>query len=124
MLRYAAFHQGSDEVIRLLEAARIQQLFTPVLEALYADQREWATHAKPDLDRAWQIAQNAGLNIEKAKIDSVSEEIAQRLMQDTQDIEQLGVQKTPSFYVNGKPLLEFGAQHLVDLVQSEYEALP
>jgi protein-disulfide isomerase len=124
VLRYAAFHQGSDQVITLLEAARLQYLFMPVLEALYKGQAQWAMHGKPDIDKAWQIAKNAGLDIKKAKLDSVSDKIKQRLAQDAKDIEQLGVQKTPSFYVNGKPLTVFGAQELVDLVQSEFERKP
>ena len=33
-LRYAPFHHGSDQVVKLIEAARKQGLYTPVLEAL------------------------------------------------------------------------------------------
>jgi len=45
--------------------------------------------------------------------------IIQILEQDTADVKSLGIQKTPTFFVNGKPLESFGSQQLYDLVQSE-----
>lgn len=33
-MRYAAFHPGLDEAVRILQTARIQNLFEPVLTAL------------------------------------------------------------------------------------------
>ena len=56
VMRYAAFHDGSDTVIRLLEAARRQELFEPVLEALLETQPAWAQHGNPQLEIAWQAA--------------------------------------------------------------------
>lgn len=52
VLRYAAFHDGSDEAVRILEAARLQGLFELVLEALYAAQPVWANHSRPNLEVA------------------------------------------------------------------------
>lgn len=34
IMRYAAFHPGLDEAVRILQTARIQNLFEPVLTAL------------------------------------------------------------------------------------------
>ena len=34
VLRYTVFHEGSDEAVRILEAARMQDKFEPVLDAL------------------------------------------------------------------------------------------
>jgi hypothetical protein len=42
VIRYAAFHKGSDEVERILEMARKQNKFVPVLEAVLVAQPEWA----------------------------------------------------------------------------------
>ena len=38
VLRYAPFHNGSDKVVVVLEAARKQRLFWPALERLLATQ--------------------------------------------------------------------------------------
>ena len=41
VLRYAPFHDGSEQVVAVLEAARRQGKFWPALEALLARQAEW-----------------------------------------------------------------------------------
>jgi len=119
VLRYAAFHQGSDTVIRMLEIARQQEVFLPVLEALLRDQMAWASHHKPDIDNAWDLAEKAGLNIIEAKNKINSERLDSILKQENEDILALEVRKTPTFFVNQRALNEFGAQQLYDLVVEE-----
>ena len=43
------------------------------------------------------------------------------VIQDIEDGRKLGATKTPSYYVNGKPLQQFGLQNLKDLIQSEMD---
>jgi len=122
VLRYATFHQGSEEVVRMLEASRLQGVFEPVLEILLNRQSEWAIHGNPRIDKAWGFAEQAGLNVETARKAMFSDEINQILVQEKQDIKALKVSRTPTFYVNKKPLPKFGGQELFDLVRSEVEA--
>jgi protein-disulfide isomerase len=119
VFRYAAFHDGSDQAVGIIEAARRQDLFVPVLEALLAAQPEWALHGNPNLDRAWQAAAAAGLDLARARRDASSPEVAAVLQQDTSDVDALGVRQTPTFFVNGKSLPSFGPQQLIDLVADE-----
>lgn len=123
VLRYTPFHQGSDEAVRILEAARMQALFEPVLEALLARQPEWAAHGAPDLALAWDIAGAAGLDPARARDDAAAPAIDLALRQDMADAQAFQVQATPTFFVNGKPLPSFGAQQLLDLVESEVRVL-
>ena len=44
------------------------------------------------------------------------------IRQDVADAQTLGVRKTPSFFVNGKPLLSFGLSQLKALVNNEVAA--
>ena len=121
VLRYTLLHEGSDEAARIIESARLQGKFEPVLEALLARQPEWAVHGAPDLAKAWSLAQAAGLNLDRARQDAASADIARVLELDMADVEANGVQQTPTFFVNGKPLPSFGAQQLYDLVRQEVE---
>ncbi len=121
VMRYTPFHQGSDEAVRILEAARLQALFEPVLEALLARQPEWAAHGAPDLTLAWDIAGAAGLDLARARADAAIPAIDAVLNGDLADAQSAGVTQTPTFFVNGKPLPSFGAQQLLDLVASEVE---
>ena len=122
VMRYAAFHDGSDTVIRLLEAARRQALFEPVLEALLAAQPAWAQHGNPQLDVAWRAAAEAGLDVERAREVMADPEIDAVLAQDAADVAAVGVQRTPTFFVDGRPLMRFGAEELTDMVRLQVEA--
>jgi len=121
VLRYAAFHRGSDEAVRILETARLQGLLLPVLDALLAAQPQWAAHGAPHLDIAWSAAGKAGLDVERARRERLMPHIAAALNFDAADVATLGIRSTPTFYVNGKPLGEFGPQQLLELVQSEVD---
>jgi protein-disulfide isomerase len=123
VLRYAAFHEGSDEAVRILEAARLQGKFEEVLQAVLDAQPEWATHDGPNLDAAWAAAERAGLDLEQARVDRLRPEITAVLNQDAADVAAIGVRKTPTFFVSGKPLSEFGAQQLYDQVAAEVASI-
>ena len=118
-LRYAPFHHGSDQVVKLIEAARKQGLYTPVLEALLATQPEWADHAAPNIGIAFEAAARAGLDMGRARQDMETPEIQAVLAQDIEDLTALQVSKTPTFFVNGRSLPSFGPEQLARLVAEE-----
>ncbi len=117
--RYLPLHKGSDYVIKILEAARLQNRYWETLEVAFESQHAWASHDNPQPERLWMRLGNVGLNMEMARAKMESEEIAARIRQDMADAKQLQVDKTPGFFVNGKPLIDFGYKQLQDLVESE-----
>ncbi len=119
VLRYAPFHKGSDEVVKILEAARIQNLYWPVLEAMLKSQSVWASHDGPQPELIWDQIRASGLDVAKAQIDMKDPRIAEIVAQDIADAKALKVTKTPGFFVNGKPLIDFGANQLKALVADE-----
>lgn len=122
VLRYAPFHDGSDTAVKILEAARLQDKFIPVLEAMLARQPEWAAHGAPDLELAWSIAGEAGLDVEQARQDAMRPGMTGVINADMADVQALNVQQTPTFFVNGKPLAQPDPQALAELVASEVAA--
>lgn len=121
VIRYAAFHQGSDEAVRILEAARLQGRFEAVLEALLAGQDDWASHGSPNLSRAWQIAGSVGLDSPRAQRDGRSAAIASAIEEDTADVRRHMIRGTPTFFVNGRQLETLGPQQLLNLVSEEVQ---
>jgi len=119
VLRYTTFHKGSDEVVRILETARLQGVFEPVLEAVLEAQPVWAAHGALDLGKAWEAARAGGLDVERARIEMLMPDITAILNQDMADVKKADVRKTPTFFVNGKPLSSFGAEQLYALVRDE-----
>ena len=119
VLRYAPFHQGSDAVVAMLEAARKQDKFWPALERLLTTQARWAPNHHPQVALAAAQLEGLGLNMEQLQRDMQSPEIAQRIQQDLDDARRLNVTMTPEFFVNARPLPTFGFEVLEGLVRDE-----
>jgi protein-disulfide isomerase len=119
VLRYAPFHSGSDKVVKLLEASKRQDKYWITLEAILAAQPSWASHGTPNLEMAYQAAAQTGLDVKKALTDAQTPEIEAVLKQDIEDLTALEIKKTPTFFVNGRPLPSFGPDQLASLVAEE-----
>jgi len=123
VLRYTPFHgEASEQAIRVLEAARMQGVFEPVLEALLEFQPRWASHGARAPGLILAIAEQAGLNADNAQTQMMAPQTVGVLNQDRADVEAVGVRQTPTFFVNGKPLDPFGADELRALVAAEVSA--
>ncbi len=117
--RYAAFHQGAKGAIKILESARLQGVFEPVLASLLASQATWNTQGGADLAKAWQIATQSGLDMKSAKRDAAQPMINDRLDQETRDVLAAGMRQAPMFFINGRSLPEASQQQLIDQVRAE-----
>ena len=124
VIRYTPFHrEASVEAVRLLEAARAQRKFEPVLEALLDGQRAWTGQGANASVRAWAIAQSVGLDVEQARQYIAAGSVDALLAQDVVDLKAIGVRATPTFFVNGKPLSSTDPDQLFELVKSEVQRL-
>jgi protein-disulfide isomerase len=119
VVRYAPFHDGSDYMVKILEAARKQGKYWETLEVMFKTQLYWASHHNPQPQLIWKYLQRAGLDLEKIRSDMNDPQIAKIIQQDLADAKTLNVKKTPGFFVNGKPLPSFGYKQLQELVESE-----
>lgn len=119
VLRYAPFHEGSDYVVKVLEAARRQGKFWEALEQMYRTQRFWASHRNPRPRTVLSYLRNVKLDVERIREDQNDPEIEQLIEQDLADAKMLNVRKTPGFFVNGKPLSRFGYRQLQELIDAE-----
>lgn len=119
VLRYLPLHRGSGIIVSIFEAARLQNRFWETLELAYKTRDAWIEHHVAKPEKFWLILSETDLDMEKLNEDVQSVEIARRVKQDLQDAQELNVRKTPGFFVNGKPLVEFGYKQLQQLVASE-----
>ena len=115
-IRHVPFHQGSEYVVRLLEASRRQDKYWQTLEALLASQARWAPHHTVQPDLVWPALAGIGLNAEQLMADMNAPEVEQRMQRDIDDARTLKVTATPEYFVNGRPLPSFGLQQLQSLV--------
>jgi protein-disulfide isomerase len=116
--RYAPLHQGSDQIVKMLEAAHLQGKFWPAVELLYKTQDQWTQHhvAQPTL--ALALLEKIRLDQSRFSADLQSDRVTDAVMKDIADGKMLKVRATPQFFVNGKPLINFGYEPLVKLVEA------
>jgi len=119
VLRYAPFHQGSDTMVKILEAAALQGRFRATLQVMFDTQPEWASHHRPQPEKIWEFLPRAGVDLERIRRDMEEPRIREILEQDVADLRLLGVRKTPQFFVNGQPLTRFGREELRRMLAAE-----
>ena len=118
-IRHAAFHRGVADVVRLLEASRLQGRYWETLEFLLRNQSAWTRNHVADAERALQALAGSGLDLQRLRADMRLPAVEQALALDTEDARVLEVEKTPEYFVNGRPLPEFGLEPLVALIEQE-----
>ena len=118
-VRHVALHEGSDYVVRLLEASREQDKYWQTLETLLATQAQWTEHHVVYPDRAMQAVGNLGLDLQRLMADMDSPAVVERARRDRADAMTLKVTATPEYFVNGRQMPSFGEQQLMTLIGEE-----
>ncbi|PLC47931.1 hypothetical protein CR159_20910 [Pollutimonas subterranea] len=119
---YAPFHEGSEEVVKILEASKLQDKYWSTLETVLQMQPQWASHDNPQVNLIWDYLKASDLDIDKARKDMNNPTIEAIVEQDKADLRALQITQTPTFFVNGKPLPKFGLEQLKALVEQEVKA--
>lgn len=86
------------------ESAASQGKFWEMEEKLFSNQKEWGESTDP-LPYFEKYAKKLGLDSEKLKNDIKNKANEDKIKQDYNDAVSLGVNSTPTFYVNGKKQL-------------------
>lgn len=118
VLRYAPFHQNSIYAVKMLEGAKKQGLFMETLEFMFKTQDYWIKGHVVDANKLWSYLPNVkGLDMKKLSLSMEDKSIDAMIKQDLEDAKALNATKTPAYYVNGKPLQNFGLDSLKALIK-------
>jgi protein-disulfide isomerase len=115
-MRYAPFHPGSEAVVKILEASRQQGKFEATLEALFASQDSWVQNHSANVQLIGPALATLGMDMAKLQMDASAPEVSHMIARDMQDAQTMNVTMTPEYFVNGKPLPQFGFEELKALV--------
>jgi len=77
----------------------------------------WASHGAPAPDRAWEFASEAGLEFEVAPEYGDGSTVEHMLEQEVADLQAADMRFTPTFFVNGQPLVEPDRAALLRVVE-------
>lgn len=119
VVRYAAFHQNSTHAIKVLEASRKQNKYWESLDIMFKKQPTWANHHNPQPFLVFSFLPDVGVNVEQLKKDMQDPQIVENIANDARDMETLKVQGTPTFFVNGQALEQFGVGFLYSAIDRE-----
>ncbi|PKG37294.1 DsbA family protein [Psychromonas sp. Urea-02u-13] len=117
--RPVAFHKNVDQVVAALEASKLQNKFWEALGVVFFYQSSWAINHTADVNLVYPYLQGIGIDIDKLKVDMKSQAIADVMKKDTEDAKVLRVLKTPTFFVNGIVLEQFGAEPFKALIEEQ-----
>lgn len=96
-------HQNALIAAESAEAAGAQGKFWEMNEMIYEHQTEWENSAQA-IDVFAGYAQQLGLNVDRFKQEALGNKYAEVINADQQDGNKLGVNATPTFYLNGEKL--------------------
>jgi protein-disulfide isomerase len=108
VIRYMPLHTNSAYAVTLLEAARAQGKYWEFLDVVMLRQPEWASHSAPRPDLLITYAPLVGLDVGKLQAAMTDPQVALRMQQDQSDGMTLGANRTPTFFINGKRLMQLG----------------
>jgi len=107
-------HKNAAPAARAAVAAQSQGKFWELADAMFEHQRELSA------DKVRSLAKEVGLDVAKFEADVASPAVQQRVEQDKKDGTALGIQGTPTLFVNGRAYRE-GVQSLSKYLKEELE---
>lgn len=94
-------HQYAKIAAEAAEAAGAQGKFFEMVHKIYANQNAWVGSSNP-LDLFVQYATELGLDTNKFRTDVQHNAFDNRIQTDLADINALGINSTPTLYINGQ----------------------
>ncbi len=132
VIRYMPFHPNSVLAASWAEAAGEQGKYWEMQETLFRRQSEWgeihghgpqvaaaAARREPPAVLFERYAAELGLDVERLRAAVAQNRYAAKVERDKRDGQSLGVNKTPTFFVNGRQLARFSQQDLRALIEEE-----
>jgi len=86
------------------EAAAKQGKFWEMSDLLFDNQQSWEKSNDPQKEYFLPYAKKLNLDLNKFKTDSDSKDVKARVDRDLKDAEQMGMNSTPTFFLNGQKL--------------------
>ncbi len=93
-------HQYAALAARAAEAARQQGAFYAMHSMLFENQQQWASSANPQAAFI-NYARKIGLDVGQFKEDLNAAETQRAVMEEKKEGRQMGVNSTPTFFING-----------------------
>ena len=95
-------HNKANVAAYAAEAAGKQDKFWEMTDLLFDNQQTWKESNNPQQEDFVNYAKELKLDLEKFKKDSDSSEVKNQVAEDLKDADQMGINSTPTFFLNGQ----------------------
>jgi protein-disulfide isomerase len=119
VIRYMPLHGNARYASAALEEAREMGRYEQAMYILFAKQPEWGSHAEPRPDLIPGYLEKIGIPAERLEKEYLFSRHLDKVERDFEDGKALGVQRTPTFFVNGKRLQNLGYEPLQEAIEAE-----
>jgi protein-disulfide isomerase len=117
--RYMLFHGNSVPAAKALEGAGAQGKYWEMYNFLLERQDQWSHRKEPVISIFEAYAKELGLNVEEFSKAFENPLYDQMFAKDMADGQQLGVKGTPTFFINGKPLMSLSYEDFKNAIDNE-----
>ncbi len=124
IVRHYVKHRNSLLGVKALEAASEQGKYWEMLGALFSDQVQWAGEKSAPTEVVMRLASGVGLDIARFREAMDSQKIEAKIYRDRSEGGDLGVLRTPTFFVNRERVHGFGYEQLKEAVDRALHAEP
>lgn len=106
-------HSNANIAAYAAEAAGIQNKFWEMSDLLFDNQTSWSNSSNPQKEYFDGYARKLGLDLAKFQKDITSNEVKNRVARDLTEGGQVGVDSTPTFFLNGQKVDVNSYQELI-----------
>jgi len=118
VIRYIPFHNESLYAAALLEEARESGKFDQALDIFSERLDDWGGHHESHPERLAEYMQEIGIDKMRTERAYVMKKHEAKLRIDESDGQKLGVQRTPTFFVNGVVQAQIGYEPLKRAIEA------
>lgn len=119
VVRYFPLHNNSMAAAKAAEAAAAQGKFEEMYQKLFETQKTWGESNDSKEDVFFGYAEELGLDMDDFKAVYNHPDTERKIKRDQADGKALGVEGTPSFFINGEKVEEPSADSLTAKIDAE-----
>lgn len=119
VVRHFPLHNNSVAAAKAAEAAGAQGKFEEMYQKLFETQSSWGESSESKEEVFFGFAEDLGLDMEAFKADYDDPATEQKVNRDQADGRALGVQGTPTFFINGDKIEARSADEFVAKLDAE-----
>ncbi|MBC7537556.1 MAG: thioredoxin domain-containing protein [Bacteriovorax sp.] len=118
-VRYALYHGNSTLAAKASDAAALQGKFWDFQELLFLNQSEWSHSQVPAIENFIKYAKDLDLDVLKFQTDINDLKRMETISIDLEDGKKLGVNGTPTIFINGKKLENLHPNSFKEKIEEE-----